>query len=233
MGNRDRPAILQENAELPEILDCTIHVDRRKARRIRQVYLSQRDGAPSNADGFKPNDLLAEHMCDAFERRPLADIPFAEDAGLNHRISPQGEAETRKFCGDPFDILVQNNTNRALSQRVDRSVSGRQNVAMAVAKVAGILKRENLATAIPDDLVPARQALQQYRRKCRTVTHGYDVRAAPYTSLDAEHRDKGLQFLILDSRQIAKLSYQGMHIGYYRTPGVAKCQPVARTACII
>jgi hypothetical protein len=200
MGHRDRPVILGEDAELPEILDCTIHVDRRKARRIRQVYLGQRDGAASDADGFKPNGLLAEQMCDAFQRRPLADIPFAEDAGLDHRISPQGEAEIREFCGEPFDIFVQNDTNRTLSQRADRIVLDRQDVAMAIAKVAGILKRENLATAILDDLVPARQALHQHSRICRATANGYNVFSAPYTSLDAEHSDKGLQFLIMNRR---------------------------------
>jgi hypothetical protein len=53
MGN-DRPAILQEDAELPQILDGAIHVDRRKARRIRQVYLGHRDGTANDGDGFKP-----------------------------------------------------------------------------------------------------------------------------------------------------------------------------------
>ncbi len=225
MGNHDRPAILHKNAEFAEILDRTIHVDRRKARGIRQVYLSLRDGTPSNADGFKPNDLLAEHMGDALERRPLADIPFAEDAGLNHRISPQGEPEARKFGGDPFDIPVHNDTYRAISQRADRGVSGRQDVAMAVAKIASILKRENLAAAIPNDLVAARQALQQYRRKCRTVAHGYDVRAAPYASFDTEHLDEGLQFLIPDDRQIANLSYQRMHVTHHRNLELRSASP--------
>jgi hypothetical protein len=59
MGHRDRPAIPQEDAELPEILDCTTRVDRRKALRIRQVYLGHRDGAATDADGFEPNGLLA------------------------------------------------------------------------------------------------------------------------------------------------------------------------------
>jgi hypothetical protein len=119
MGHRDRPAILQEDAERPQILDCTTRVDRRMARRIRQVYLDPRHGAANDADGFEPNGLLAEQMCDAFERRPLADIPFAEDAGLDHRIS-QGEAEIREF---PFDIFVQDDADRALSQRADCVVS--------------------------------------------------------------------------------------------------------------
>jgi hypothetical protein len=67
---------------------------------------------------------------------------------------------------------------------------GPQDVAMAVAKVAGILKRENPATAIPDDFVPARPALQQHSRICRTVAYGHNVLSAPHTSLDAEHRHK-------------------------------------------
>jgi hypothetical protein len=104
MDHRVRPAILQEDAELPQILDGTIHVDRRKVPASAKSTWGHRDGVASDADGFKSNGLFAEQMCDAFERRPLADTPFAEMLPKiivsRHRASP-------KFCRDAFDIFVQ------------------------------------------------------------------------------------------------------------------------------
>jgi hypothetical protein len=120
-------------------------------------------------------------MGDTRERRPLARIqqPFAENARLDHRAAPQGEPEAWIAGGNPPNIFMKDHADRAVGQRRHRFVVFRQDIAIEVTKVAGILEGEDLATAALGQPVAAGQAFQQNGRIARRIAQLDNAFVAP------------------------------------------------------
>ena len=104
-------------------------------------------------------------MGNARQRRALADIqqPLLEDIRLDQRTAPQGASDPRILPDRPFDILMTNDSDRAVGQRPDGILPRRQQITIKTTEIARILERENLPAPAFDHSVPAPQPFEEHR----------------------------------------------------------------------
>ena len=156
----------------------------RKAGRIGQVDLRQRDDVARYADRFKAEDLLGKQAGNSFQGGSLSPVehPFLEDPCLQRGCPPQGQADFRMVRDGAFDTLVRNGTNEAVRQRSHRIIPLRQDVTVIVAEVTCIVKGEDLPPAIIHDSVATGDARQHHRQNLLCLAHHYDVVTAAHVA---------------------------------------------------
>lgn len=179
----DAMAVSDKGAELPQVLNRAVHVHYGKPGCIGEVDLGQRDEVASDTYGFKAADLLADQAGNSLQGRALSSVqnPFLEDSRLQCGRAFEGQADLRALCDDAVDILMRNHANEAVGYRSNRIVQLRQGVTAMVAKVAGVVKREDLAAAAFQVSVATGDARQHDCQNVLRLPQRYDV----VTAVDA------------------------------------------------
>jgi hypothetical protein len=147
-------------------------------------------------------------MGDALERWLSANVeqPFAENARLKHAGAPQGQPERWMSRDQLLEVLVVNDTDRAVRYRCysDFIVHFRQHMLVKITEVTGILKRIYLPGAVLEPLIQAGDSVNQHRRMSRRPAGGYNVFASTDTRSDLDAIQNGIQFRVAVDAQTSE-----------------------------
>ncbi|MHC2253406.1 hypothetical protein ACVILK_003098 [Bradyrhizobium embrapense] len=115
----------------PKLLDCPIHVHRRKAACIGDVLLCERNMEATivqKTDELKPRGDLADKMSKSRQRFPGAKIfdPFAIDRRMNQRLPPKRMGERSGLREDIPEVGVRYKGNDAHADAAEIAIHFRE-----------------------------------------------------------------------------------------------------------